>query len=78
MKITASNIPDILVFEPTIYCDDRGYFMETWRQSVFDEQGIDAGFVLEADDSSWRVRPILYDRKHDVGAGNDVHGDRKW
>ncbi len=54
MKITASNIPDILVFEPTIYCDDRGYFMETWRQSVFDEQGIDAGFVQDNQSNSNR------------------------
>ena len=54
MKIIVSNIPDILVFEPTIYCDGRGYFMETWRQSVFDEQGIDAGFVQDNQSNSNR------------------------
>ena len=47
MKITMSNIPDVLVFEPTVHNDDRGYFMETWRQSVFDERGLDTTFVQE-------------------------------
>ena len=54
MKIIASNIPDILVFEPTVYSDGRGYFMETWRQSVFDAQGIDAGFVQDNQSNSNR------------------------
>ena len=54
MKIIVSNIPDILVFEPTVYSDGRGYFMETWRQSVFDAQGIDAGFVQDNQSNSNR------------------------
>ena len=54
MKIIASNIPDILVFDPTVYSDGRGYFMETWRQSVFDAQGIDAGFVQDNQSNSNR------------------------
>ena len=54
MKIIVSNIPDILVFEPTVYSDGRGYFMETWRQSVFDAQGIDAGFVQDNQSKSNR------------------------
>ena len=54
MKIIVSNIPDILVFEPTVYSDGRGYFMETWRQSVFDAQGIEAGFVQDNQSNSNR------------------------
>ena len=54
MKIIVSDIPDILVFEPTVYSDGRGYFMETWRQSVFDAQGIDAGFVQDNQSNSNR------------------------
>ena len=54
MKIIVSDIPDILVFEPTVYSDGRGYFMETWRQSVFDAQGIGAGFVQDNQSNSNR------------------------
>lgn len=31
MKVTKTKIPDVLVFEPTVFGDDRGYFMETFR-----------------------------------------------
>ena len=47
MKITTARICDVLVFEPTARADDRGYFMETWRQSAFEERGIDATFVQD-------------------------------
>ena len=69
MKIIASNIPDILVFEPTIYSDGRGYFMETWRQSVFDAQGIDAGFVQDNQSNSNRgtLRGLHYQLNHPQG-----------
>ena len=69
MKIIASNIPDILVFEPTVYSDGRGYFMETWRQSVFDAQGIDAGFVQDNQSNSNRgtLRGLHYQLNHPQG-----------
>ena len=69
MKIIASNIPDILVFEPTIYSDGRGYFMETWRQSVFEAQGIDAGFVQDNQSNSNRgtLRGLHYQLNHPQG-----------
>ncbi|MEI6865494.1 dTDP-4-dehydrorhamnose 3,5-epimerase [Flavicella sp.] len=31
MKITKTKIPEVLVFEPSVFGDDRGYFMETFR-----------------------------------------------
>ncbi|MEZ5489874.1 MAG: dTDP-4-dehydrorhamnose 3,5-epimerase [Gammaproteobacteria bacterium] len=47
MKITATAIPDVLIIEPVVHGDHRGFFMETWRQSLFAEQGIDGGFVQD-------------------------------
>mgnify|MGYP001028069824 FL=1 len=69
MKIIVSNIPDILVFEPTVYSDGRGYFMETWRQSVFEAQGIDAGFVQDNQSNSDRgtLRGLHYQLNHPQG-----------
>lgn len=37
MKITPTAIPDVLLFEPAVFGDHRGFFMETFRQSFFDE-----------------------------------------
>jgi len=37
MKITPSAIPAVLLFEPAVYGDHRGFFMETFRQSFFEE-----------------------------------------
>ncbi|WP_297815161.1 dTDP-4-dehydrorhamnose 3,5-epimerase family protein [uncultured Polaribacter sp.] len=31
MKVINTSIPDVLIFEPTIFGDDRGYFMESFR-----------------------------------------------
>ena len=69
MKITTSNIPDVLVFEPTVYNDDRGYFMETWRQSVFDERGLDITFVQENHSKSngGTLRGLHYQLRHPQG-----------
>ena len=48
MKITQTGIPDVLVVEPQIFSDDRGFFfesfnMEKWRQ----ETGLDLSFVQD-------------------------------
>jgi hypothetical protein len=40
MKIHTTNIPDVRVFEPRVHGDERGYFMETFRQSTFDKLGL--------------------------------------
>nr|MCS5595479.1 dTDP-4-dehydrorhamnose 3,5-epimerase family protein [Porticoccaceae bacterium] len=69
MKIIASNIPDVLIFEPTVYNDDRGYFMETWRQSVFDERGLNTTFVQDNHSKSNRgtLRGLHYQLSHPQG-----------
>lgn len=36
MKITPTAIPDVLLFEPKVFGDHRGFFMEVFRQSFFD------------------------------------------
>jgi dTDP-4-dehydrorhamnose 3,5-epimerase len=47
MKITPTAIPDVLVFEPTLHGDERGYFMETFRLSHFGDRGIICNFVQD-------------------------------
>ncbi len=37
MKILKTNLSGILVIEPTIFYDDRGFFQETWNEKKFNE-----------------------------------------
>lgn len=47
-KVTKTFIPDLLVLEPTIYGDERGFFMETFNQRAFNEViGSDVTFVQD-------------------------------
>ena len=36
MKITPTDIADVLVFEPKVFGDERGFFMESFNQKAFD------------------------------------------
>lgn len=37
MKLIPTRIPDVVVIEPQVFGDERGFFMETFRASVMDE-----------------------------------------
>ena len=40
-----TDIPDVQIIEPTVFGDDRGYFMETYQIDEFAAAGIDKPFV---------------------------------
>lgn len=53
MKIYKTEIPDVLIIEPDVYSDDRGYFYETFNRSRFAEKsGIDVDFVQDNESKS--------------------------
>lgn len=52
MKIHQTPISDLVIFEPKVFEDDRGYFFENFRKSVFEETGIDETFVQENESRS--------------------------
>lgn len=37
MKVIDTDIPDVKIIEPTVFGDERGFFMETWQQKKFEE-----------------------------------------
>ncbi|MFJ5980071.1 dTDP-4-dehydrorhamnose 3,5-epimerase [Enterobacter cancerogenus] len=37
MKVINTEIPDVLIFEPKVFGDDRGFFFESFSQKVFEE-----------------------------------------
>jgi dTDP-4-dehydrorhamnose 3,5-epimerase len=47
MKFTPTRIPDLIVVDPDVHEDSRGFFMETWHARIFDEAGISARFVQD-------------------------------
>jgi dTDP-4-dehydrorhamnose 3,5-epimerase len=47
MKFTPSTIPDVIVVEPDVFGDHRGFFMETWQANKFAKGGITANFVQD-------------------------------
>jgi len=52
MKISPTKIPEVLIFEPAVHGDSRGYFMETWRKSHMEDQGLNVEFVQDNQSSS--------------------------
>lgn len=46
-KIIKREIEGVFTVEPTIFDDDRGYFMETYNEKDFKEEGIDLTFVQD-------------------------------
>lgn len=52
MEIIKTAIPDVLILKPKVWGDSRGYFYESFRQSWFDDLGIDATFVQDNQSSS--------------------------
>ncbi|MBI2382264.1 MAG: dTDP-4-dehydrorhamnose 3,5-epimerase [Gammaproteobacteria bacterium] len=57
MKVIETGIPGLLVLEPKVFGDARGFFLETWNRSRYAELGIDAEFVQ--DNLSYSQRGVL-------------------
>lgn len=48
MKVTLLNIPEVIVFEPKVFGDDRGFFFESFNHKVFEEAtGYPVSFVQD-------------------------------
>lgn len=47
MPFIQTKIKDVVVFEPRIFTDDRGYFFETYNEKLFNDNGITAKFVQD-------------------------------
>ena len=53
MQITQTNIPEVLVIEPRVFPDERGFFLESFNQKAFDEAvGKHYSFVQDNHSSS--------------------------
>jgi len=57
LKVTESSLPGVLVLEPTVFEDDRGFFLESYNQRSMAAIGIHAHFVQ--DNHSRSMRNVL-------------------
>lgn len=47
MKFSPTSLPDVVLIEPQIFGDQRGFFMEVYQARRFEEAGIHAEFVQD-------------------------------
>ncbi|MCI8516707.1 MAG: dTDP-4-dehydrorhamnose 3,5-epimerase [Hungatella sp.] len=57
ITVTPCKIEGLYVIEPTVFRDERGYFVETYNQKDFEEAGLTLNFVQ--DNQSMSVRGVL-------------------
>ena len=64
-----TDIPDVQIIEPTVFGDDRGYFMETYQIDEFAAAGIDKPFVQDNQSRSTKgvLRGLHFQTKHTQG-----------
>ena len=47
MNFIPTAIPDVILLEPQVFGDERGFFMETYRLNLFEAAGIPHKFVQD-------------------------------
>ena len=69
MKISETEISGVLVFEPEVFEDDRGFFLETWRKEEYGQAGIKDEFVQDNVSSSVKgtLRGLHFQNPHGQG-----------
>lgn len=69
MDVITTAIPELLLFKPKVFGDERGFFLESFRESWFSERGISARFVQDNHSSSSKgvLRGLHYQIKNPQG-----------
>jgi len=57
LKVTSTSLPGVLIIEPDVFGDERGYFLETYRANRYTEAGLKVKFVQ--DNLSYSQRGVL-------------------
>jgi dTDP-4-dehydrorhamnose 3,5-epimerase len=69
MKFNKTPLQDVVLIEPQVFGDTRGFFLETWQTEKFAAAGIDATFVQDNHSRSgqWTLRGLHFQVKHTQG-----------
>lgn len=70
MQVIKTSIPDVIIFEPKIFGDERGFFYESFNAKVFEQvTGLDVDFVQDNHSKSAKnvLRGLHYQTTHAQG-----------
>lgn len=69
MKFRSTPIQDVVLIEPQVFGDARGFFLETWQKEKFAAAGIDASFVQDnhSRSSRWTLRGLHFQSEYTQG-----------
>ena len=69
MKFLKTPIEGVVLIEPQVFGDDRGFFMETWQAAKFRASGVEADFVQDNHSRSmqWTLRGMHLQVEHTQG-----------
>jgi dTDP-4-dehydrorhamnose 3,5-epimerase len=69
MKSIATSLPGVLILEPRVFADDRGFFLESYNEKIFADLGIREDFVQDNHSFSKQnvVRGLHYQAAHPQG-----------
>lgn len=69
MRVTEAALPGILLIEPDVFEDDRGFFMEAYATQKYRDHGIDGPFVQDnhSGSSGGTLRGLHYQIRHAQG-----------
>jgi len=69
LQCHGSTLGEVILVEPPVFKDDRGYFLETYHQARYGEKGIDQPFVQDNHSHSRKgsVRGLHYQLEHPQG-----------
>jgi dTDP-4-dehydrorhamnose 3,5-epimerase len=57
MNVKETKLTGVLVLEPDVFSDDRGFFLETWNSARYENAGIEGPFVQ--DNISFSKKSVL-------------------
>ncbi len=65
-NVKKTVLDGVLVIEPAVFDDDRGFFLETWQRDKYAEAGVKADFIQDNHSRSQRgvIRGLHYQLKH--------------
>jgi dTDP-4-dehydrorhamnose 3,5-epimerase len=69
MNFQRTPIQDVVLIEPQVFGDARGFFLETWQAEKFSAAGVNASFVQDnqSRSSQWTLRGLHFQSEHTQG-----------
>lgn len=69
MKFIAQKIPEVMLIEPKVFEDSRGFFLETYREELFAQAGISSRFIQDNHSRSQKgvLRGLHYQIRYPQG-----------